>query len=132
MKVRSIEKIRELKDLSAESVATELGLSERQYRRYEAGETGWTLQLLESVAKLFKMTVPEMLSFDEKMFFQQCTGLVGLNTNNTYNAPGEKEREQYEARIKELHERIAELKLDIAELRKEKALLRSEIQKGKG
>jgi len=58
--------------------------------------------------------------------------LVGLNTNNTYNALGEKEREQYEARIKELHERIDEMKLDIAELRKEKALLRSGIQQGKG
>lgn len=113
MKVKSIEKIGHWKEIKADDMAAQLGLSERQYRRYEQGESDWTLPLLEQVAAIFKMTVPEVLSFDEKVFFNQCEQAHAFGTNNTYNASGIKEREQYEARIKHLEEEVAFLRAQL-------------------
>lgn len=79
------------------------------------------MALLEQVAKLFEMTVPEVLSFDEKMFFQQCNGLVGVNNNSTYNGMPDKERELYEARIRALEDVVAELRKDKEFLQKQVA-----------
>ncbi|MBS1941496.1 MAG: helix-turn-helix transcriptional regulator [Bacteroidetes bacterium] len=112
MKIGSIEKIMLLKGFSKDWMATQLDMSERQLSRYISGESEWTLALLEQVAKLFEMTVPQVLSFDEKMFFQHCNGLVGVNNNSTYNGMSDKAHELYEARIKELEEVVAELRKD--------------------
>lgn len=106
MKIRSIEKIMLLKGFSKEWMAAQLSMSERQLSRYISGESEWTLALLEQVAKLFEMTVPDVLSFDEKMFFQHCNGLVGVNNNSTYNGMSDKAHELYEARIKQLEEAV--------------------------
>ena len=120
MKVSSIAKIRELKGISPDDMAIQLEMSERQYRRYETGESDWSLTLLEAVAKHFKMTVPEMLSFDEKVFFSQCAQAHAFGSNNTYNAASEKERELYEARINALE-------LDVRHARGEAEFLRGQL-----
>lgn len=121
MKVRTIEKIMLLKGFSKDWMAAQLEMSERQFSRYLSGESEWTLHLLEKVAQLFEMSVPDVLSFDEKMFFQHCNGLVGVNHNSTYNGMPDKERELYEARIKELEQVVADL-------RRDKELLRAELK----
>lgn len=131
MKVRSIEKIRQWKEIKVDDMAQQLGLSERQYRRYEQGESDWTLSLLEQVAGIFKMTVPEVLSFDEKVVFHQCDQAHAFGSNNTYNAANAKERELYEARINELKELVLELKSEVAELRNDKEQLRAELREAK-
>jgi len=112
MKISSIEKIMHLKGFSKDWVATQLDMSERQFGRYMSGESEWTLTLLEQVAKLFEMTVPEMLSFDEKMVFNQC------HQANTFG-PGNAYYEGNTALVAELKERIKHLESEVEFLRRQ-------------
>jgi len=62
-------------------------MSERQLSRYMSGEAEWTVKLLEDVAKVFQMSLVEVLSFDEKMVFNHCNQDHSVFDNgNQYHA----------------------------------------------
>jgi len=99
--------------------------SPKAYGRYETGETTLDMPHLESIAKVFEMSVIEVLSFDEKMVFNNCTQNHVLGSHNTYNEGNVKEREQ-------LLLRIAELEEDRAFLREQlRAALRGTVPKSR-
>lgn len=107
------EKVRKLRDLrgwSEEWMAQQLGMSQRQYSRYETGEAELKISLLDAISKLFGITTIDLLSFDERVFFSNCEQAHAFGSNNTYNASSLKEREQYEARIRHLEDEVAFLR----------------------
>lgn len=87
-------------------MAEQIGMSERQYSRLETGETEVKLSQLEAVSEVFGITVIDLLAFDERVFFNNCEQAHAFGNNNTYNASSLKERELYEARIKQLEDEV--------------------------
>jgi transcriptional regulator with XRE-family HTH domain len=116
-----IRKVRDLRGYSQEYMAEQLGMSsQKQYGRYETGETKLDMDHLEAIAKVLDMSVPELLSFDEKVFFNQCTQQHVFGSHNTYHEASGKEREL-------LMERVRHLESEVEYLRKqlEQALMKS-------
>jgi len=107
-------KVRTVKGLSQEYMAQQLGLSDQSaYSKIEKGKSRLDLPLLEAIAKVFDMTAPELLAFDEKAYFSQCTGAMGVHSHNTYHAASAKERELYEARIAALEGEVSFLRAEL-------------------
>lgn len=99
-----IRKIRELKNFKQEHMADQLGISVNSYGKLERGETEIGYERLEQIAKALDVSVQDILSFDEKNFF---------NLMNNQNAAGytinqyglsDNERKLYEDKIKLLEE----------------------------
>lgn len=61
----SIRKIRELKGLKQESVATKLGLTTNGYGKIERGESQINLERLNQIAYVFDVTPNDILNFDD-------------------------------------------------------------------
>lgn len=104
-----IRKIRELKNLTQEHVAEQLGISQASYSKLESGEVEINASRIEKVAELFKMKPEEIYAFDENIVFNHCQN-HGFGFNSTIHNTSSNERDLYEARIKELQEQIVFLK----------------------
>ncbi len=104
-----IKQIRELKNLTQEYVAQQLGLSTRAYSKIATGETQLTINRLNEISNILGITPVEVLGFDDKQIFNinHSTGNNGLNY---INFP-EKLIEQYETTIQSLKEQIEIMKL---------------------
>ncbi len=61
-----IRKLRQKKDLTQESIAFDLGVDKTTIGRYEKDASSISLERLEKLASIFKMTVPQMLSYDDE------------------------------------------------------------------
>ncbi len=109
-----IRKLRELKGFSQEYVASQLGMVQTNYSKIERGETkDMTVKRLEEIAKVLEVTPATILNFDEKQVFNSTfnnqSGSYGGNImyiQESFN----REREQYEARLKDKDEEIAFLR----------------------
>ena len=103
-----IKKIRELKNVSQEFVATQLGLSIRAYSKIETGETQLTINRLNEISKALGIDPIEVLGFDDKQVFNNCKqdGYIGINH---INLP-EKLIQQYEKTIAVLEDVVRLLK----------------------
>ena len=95
-----IKQIRELKNITQEFIATQLGLSTRAYSKIETGETQLTINRLNEISKVLGVDSIEILGFDDKQVFNNCKqdGYIGIN----HIAIPEKLIEQYEKVIKVL------------------------------
>jgi transcriptional regulator with XRE-family HTH domain len=104
-----IKQIRELKNLTQDSVAVKLDLSTRAYSKIETGETQLTINRLNEIAAIFEIDPMEILGFDDKQVFNNCKqdGYIWINH---INLP-EKLVLQYEETIQALKEQIQLLKL---------------------
>jgi transcriptional regulator with XRE-family HTH domain len=107
-----IKKIKELRNVTQEYMAIELGISQEGYSKIEADKTKITLERVEKIAKILQMDILDLLSFDEKFVF------------NNFSNPQQKQRiknifgGQNNENEKELYERIIEeLKTEVAFLR---------------
>lgn len=91
MKVgESIKKLRELKNLTQQHMATELDLSVSGYGKIERDETDVSISKLERIAEVLGVDMNTILSFDSKNVFQftnnqMANGIV----QNQYNAQNE-------------------------------------------
>ena len=103
-----IKQIRELKNLTQEHVATQLGLSTRAYSKIETGETQLTINRLNEISSILGIEPMEVLGFDDKQVFNNCRqeGNIGINH---INIP-EKLMQQYEKTIQILEDEVALLK----------------------
>jgi transcriptional regulator with XRE-family HTH domain len=104
-----IKQIRELKNLTQDSVAAKLNLSTRAYSKIETGETQLTINRLNEISAIFEIDPMEILGFDDKQVFNSFKqdGYIGINH---INLP-EKLVLQYEETIQALKEQIQLLKL---------------------
>ncbi len=106
----NIRKIRELKGYSQEYVSNQLEISQRQFSRIENNETDISVSKLQEISTILDVTPIQLLGFDEKFIFQNCTNNgVGNNYNNHFGV-SEKERELYDKQIAQLQEELSFLK----------------------
>ncbi len=103
-----LKQIRELKNLTQEHIATQLGLSTRAYSKIESGETQLTISRLNEISKILEIDPIEVLGFDHQQIFNNCSqeGNIGINH---INIP-EKLIEQYEKRIQQLESEVVFLR----------------------
>lgn len=104
-----IKQIRELKNLTQEHIANQLGLSVRAYSKIETGETQLTINRLNEISSILGIDPMEVLGFDEKNIFN-IHNSTGNNGYNYINYP-DKLVQQYEETIQSLKEQISLLKL---------------------
>ena len=109
---RNIKKIREIKNLTQDYLAGQLGISTKSYASWENGTVQLTLEKISNIANVFEMNPIDLLSFDEKVYFERCSnGIFGyINSNNTLNTFSENERKLYETLISSLKQQIEILK----------------------
>jgi transcriptional regulator with XRE-family HTH domain len=103
-----LKQLRELKNLTQEHIATQLGLSTRAYSKIESGETQLTITRLNEISKILEIDPIEVLGFDHQQIFNNCSqeGNIGINH---INIP-EKLIEQYEKRIQQLESEVVFLR----------------------
>jgi transcriptional regulator with XRE-family HTH domain len=115
-----IKKIRELRNYTQEYMADQLKISQEGYSKIEANRTKVSLERVEQIAKILKIDFFDLVSFDEKVVFnnvfhhQQDNNIVVGQQNDA---------------TKDLYERLfQELKLQIQHLQSEIAFLREQLQ----
>lgn len=94
----NIKKFRELKSVTRESLADELGMSLSGYSKLERGEVEITLSKIERIAQILEISIEQLLNFDISQVFnvtnnQQVQGLG--NKANVINYYGDDYREKY-------------------------------------
>ncbi|MCM0060430.1 MAG: helix-turn-helix transcriptional regulator [Algoriphagus sp.] len=106
----NIRKFRELKSVTRESLADELGMSLSGYSKLERGEVEITLSKIYKIAEILEVSLEQLLNFDISQVFnvshnQQVQGLG--NKANVINYYGDDYRDKY---IKVLEQEIDRLK----------------------
>lgn len=116
-----IKKLRELRNLTQEHMASSLGLSQSAYSRMELGETEITFSKLEKISEQLGMKPEEIIAFNESMVFNVMNNQTGNGLVINNNVPREETKETknlYEQLIDQLKEENAHLKKIIENLLK--------------
>ena len=113
---QNLRKIRELKGFTQEYIAKTLEISQRNYSRIEQNEVELTFSKLERISKILEVTPQQILGFDEKIIFQNCTNAFGFNEN--YYACSEQEKRQYQQQIEHLKGEVLFLRSQVETLSK--------------
>jgi transcriptional regulator with XRE-family HTH domain len=111
---QKIKKLRELKNLTQDYMANQLGLSQSAYSKMENGEVDIPFTRIEEIAKIFTIRPEDIITFNENTIFnlynnQTATGYV---INHNYDA----ERKLYEEQRAADKEQIEYLKNIINQL----------------
>jgi transcriptional regulator with XRE-family HTH domain len=109
---QKIKKLRELRNYTQEYMANELGLSSTSYGKIERDETELSMARLQQIADVLQMKVEDVLSFDEKMVFNNLNNKVGSNVTNNFS-----DREIYVKHILILEEKIKQLEKELHQLK---------------
>ena len=105
-----IKKLRELKNLTQEHMATVIGVTQSAYSRLEMGETEITYSKLERIAGELGMKPEEVIAFNEIMVFNVMHNQTGNGLIIQNNSLNNEERELYKLQIETLKEEVAYLK----------------------
>ncbi len=102
-----IRKVRELKNMTQDHVAEEIGMTSSGYSRIERGEVRVSIERLEQIARALEVSPTELTNFDENMFFTN----YGTANDHSFSIRADKELLQqvittYEARIADLKDEI--------------------------
>ncbi len=92
----NIRKIRELKGFSQDYMAKKLNISQKAYSNIETGNRKIDKEVIENVSSVFDIDPLKLITFDEKILFENCSYSGFLNT---INGLSDKERASYEAHI---------------------------------
>ena len=118
-----IRKIRTFKDLSQENMAESLKMSVVAYGDIERNKKDISLSRLEQIAKILKVKVEDIYTFDDKVsnFFDQCT-----NTNVVANNHGDNITNHFDAR--EVQHKLDKANLEIEKLKAEREKAELEVK----
>ena len=105
-----IKKLRELKNLTQEHMASVIGVTQSAYSRMEMGETEITYSKLERIAGELGMKPEEVIAFNESMVFNVMHNQTGNGLIIQNNALNNEERELYKQQIETLKEEVTYLK----------------------
>jgi len=105
---QKIKKIRELKNLTQEHLAIELGLTQSAYSKLESGEVDIPYTRLEQIAKVLELKPEDIITFNEHIVFNVMHNETG--NGMVVHQASLIEKELYEGTIKSLKEEIAYLK----------------------
>lgn len=105
-----IRKIRELKNLTQEHLASELGISQEYYSRLESGQVKLSLDRLQQIAAAMDIDPIGLLAFDETQYFHQVSHSQIGSGQYIHQAYTEEERKLYQAQIARLEQEVAFLR----------------------
>ena len=105
---QKIKKIRELKNLTQDHLATELGLTQSAYSKMESGEVDIPYSRLEQIAKALEVKPEDIITFNEHIVFNVMHNQPANDMIVYQSLAGEKKL--YEENIKQLQEENAYLK----------------------
>jgi transcriptional regulator with XRE-family HTH domain len=110
-----IRKVREIKSLKQEWVASQLGLSITAYGNLERGDSAVTVARLEEIAKVLEVEAMDIMGLSDSNIFQHFTQTAGVVGNN-YGHVVSSEVEAYKTLTEELKVQIAHLQAQVNKL----------------
>jgi transcriptional regulator with XRE-family HTH domain len=113
-----IKKLRELKNLTQEHMASVIGITQSAYSRMELGETEITYSKLVRIAGELGMKPEDVIAFNESMVFNVMHNQTGNGLIIQNNTLVNEERDLYKLQIETLKEEVAYLKKIIDSLLK--------------
>jgi len=113
-----IKKLRELKNLTQEHMASVIGVTQSAYSRLELGETEITYSKLARIAGELGMKPEDVIAFNESMVFNVMHNQTGNGLIIQNNTLVNEERDLYKLQIETLKEEVAYLKKIIDSLLK--------------
>jgi transcriptional regulator with XRE-family HTH domain len=113
-----IKKLRELKNLTQEHMASVIGVTQSAYSRLELGETEITYSKLARIAGELGMKPEDVIAFNESMVFNVMHNQTGNGLIIQNNTLVNEERDLYKLQIETLKEEVAYLKKIIDNLLK--------------
>lgn len=113
-----IKKLRELKNLTQEHMASVISVTQSAYSRLELGETEITYSKLARIAGELGMKPEDVISFNESMVFNVMHNQTGNGLIIQNNTLVNEERDLYKLQIETLKEEVAYLKKIIDNLLK--------------
>jgi len=72
-----IRQIREMKGFSQESIAFQLGISQKAYSNIESGETDIIMHRVDQITKALGISLSDLLNFDERLVFNNNNQKAG-------------------------------------------------------
>jgi transcriptional regulator with XRE-family HTH domain len=102
----NLRKLRELKNISQEFIANKLELSIKSYSNIENNVTKITLERLTQICEILEIHPQAMMNFDSEKIIQTLNNSHIVSSSDINIEMPEKERQQYEHRIKDLHKEI--------------------------
>lgn len=95
---QKIKKLRELKNLTQDYMANQLGLTQSAYSKMENGEVDIPYSRIEDIAKIFTIKPEDIITFNENTIF---------NLYNNQSATGQVINHNYDAEVKLYEEQHA-------------------------
>lgn len=111
----NIKRFRELKNLTRESIASELDLSVSGYSKIERNEVDLTLSRIKQISEILGVDVSQILNFDASNIFNVSNNQIvqGLGAKaETMHFHGDDYREKYIKLLEAENERLRDL-LDV-------------------
>ena len=107
-----IRKVRELKGLKQEFVASELGMSVTAYGNIERNASSLTFEKLEEIATVLEVTVQDIISIPEQLSIQSITNSQQIGFHHTYNdnRTGSEEIEGFKRALTNLEKEVEYLR----------------------
>ena len=107
-----IKKLRELRNITQDFLAEQLGVSQNAYSKIERDETDVSFSRLTQIAKVLDLDVLDVIGFDEKKLFFTITHNTDSNNGLIIQSQGllDKEKSLYEQVIAQLREENSYLK----------------------
>src|SRR5689334_14580122 len=78
----NIKKIRELRNLTQEYMANQLGMSQAGYSKIENGTNDVTFSKIEEIAAILKVSPEELVAFDSQKYFNSFNNVRGNNNGS--------------------------------------------------
>jgi len=111
---QKIKKLRELKNLTQEYMADQLGLTQSGYSKIETGEVDIPYSRLEEISKVLTIKPEDLISFNENMVFNIMHNQTGNGL--VINHTSDNEKKLYEDQIKFFKEQVEYLKNTVNQL----------------
>lgn len=102
-----IRKLRELRGLKQEAMASALGISIKAYSKLESGQTALTTARLGQIAQVLEVEPSEILNFSEENIYRSCQQCVYQQLSGLANNGWFTEQLQLQQQIRELEGQLA-------------------------
>lgn len=80
---QKIKSIRELKNLTQEYMAEQLGITQAAYSKIETGQTKLTSNKISDIAEIFDMDASDLMAYDMQKYFNSFNNVKGSNIEST-------------------------------------------------
>ncbi|MCF6184283.1 MAG: helix-turn-helix domain-containing protein [Bacteroidales bacterium] len=101
-----IRKIRELKGFSQEYMATQLGISQVAYSKFEKDDKYVNFEKLRNISKILEIDPLKLITFDESHVFNNTNQQGGNAASVMLQNCSENERKLYEEQISHLKKEV--------------------------